>query len=365
MAGGRVAMVSEEIADASSIGGKILVEDEPFTIIGTVPRRYHGTNLNWGKPPRVWIPLQATAIAIPRFRTIDIFHQRAMPWLLITGRLKVGAGVPQAQAEIQTIAAAIAQSSPATNRDVSDVVFSASRAKFWPAYRTSITRSLAVFAVAAGLVLLLTCADLSDLLLNRAVGRRREFAIRLSLGAGRGRLIRQLLTESLLLALPSCAAALGIAYGLGGILARFPNALGLPLALDGGVESRVLCFSMALSVVTTVLIGLAPALQTTRMAVLPALKVSGNAVSGGGRDWLRNSLLVVQVAFSMILLVGGGLFGHSVMRAWSVDLGFRAEGLLTAGFSTPPPGSASAERLRMAQRAFVERLRALPGVENP
>ena len=287
-----------------------------------------------------------------------------MPWLLVTGRLGPGVGVAQAQAEIQTIAAAIAQSAPATNRDISEIVFSASRAKFWPAYRASITRSLTVFAVAAGLVLLLTCANLSNLLLNRAVGRRREFAIRLSLGAGRGRLVRQLLTESLLLALPSCAAALGIAYGLGGILARFPNALGLPLALDGGVENRVLCFCMALSVITTVLFGLAPALQTTRMAVLPALKESGNTVSGGGHDGLRNLLLVVQVAFSMILLVGGGLFGRSVMRAWSVDLGFRAEGLLTAGFSAPPPGSASAERLRSAQQVLIQRLRALPGVES-
>jgi predicted permease len=364
IAAGRVAMVSEEIADAGSIGGKILIEDEPFTIVGIVPKRYHGTNLNWGQPPRVWIPLQAAAIVHPRFRTLDIFHQRAMQWLLVTGRLRPGVGVARAQAEIQTIAAGIAQSAPATNRDISDIVFSASRAKFWPAYRTSITRSLTVFAVAAGLVLLLTCANLSNLLLNRAVGRRREFAIRLSLGAGRGRLVRQLLTESLLLALPSCAAALGIAYGLGGILARFPNAWGLPLALDGGVENRVLCFCMALSVISTVLFGLAPALQTTRMAVLPALKESGNTVSGGGHDWLRNLLLVLQVAFSMILLVGGGLFGRSVMRAWSIDVGFRTEGLLTAGFGAPPPGSASSERMRSAQQVLVERLRAMPGFES-
>jgi predicted permease len=312
----------------------------------------------------VWIPLQAAAIVLPRFRSLDIFHQRAMQWLLVTGRLRPGVSVARAQEEIQTIAAGIAQSAPATNRDISDIVFSASRAKFWPAYRTSITRSLTVFAVAAGLVLLLTCANLSNLLLNRAVGRRREFAIRLSLGAGRGRLVRQLLTESLLLALPSCAAALGIAYGLGGMLARFPNALGLPLALDGGVENRVLCFCMALSVISTVLFGLAPALQTTRMAVLPALKESGNTVSGGGHDGLRNMLLVLQVAFSTILLAGGGLFGRSVMRAWSIDLGFRTGGLLTAGFSAPPPGSASSERMRSAQQVLVARLRAMPGFES-
>jgi hypothetical protein len=116
--------------------------------------------------------------------------------------------------------------------------------------------------------------------------------------------------------------------------------LGLPLALDGGVENRVLCFGTALSVISTVLFGLAPALQTTRMAVLPALKESGNTVSGGG------------------------LFGRSVMRAWSIDLGFRAEGLLTAGFSAPPPGSASSERMRSAQQALVARLRAMPGFES-
>jgi predicted permease len=362
--GGRVAMVSAEIADAGSIGARIVIEDQPFTIVGIVSKRYHGTNLNWGDPPRVWIPLQAAAIVWPRLLAIDIFHQRAMQWLLITGRLKPGFSVTQAQAEIRTIASAIAQSAPATNRDISGVVFSASRSKFWPAYRASITRSLVVFAVAAALVLLLTCANLSNLLLSRAVGRRREFAIRLSIGAGRGRLMRQLLTESVLLSLPSCAAALGIAYGLGGALAHFPNALGLPMALDAGIEDRVLCFCMALSVVTAVLFGLVPALQATRTDVLPALKESGNAVSGGGNDGLRNLFLALQVAFTTILLVGGGLFTRSVLRAWSVDLGFRSEGLLTAAFSVRPPGNESSAGLRRAQEEFMQRLRTAPGVQS-
>jgi predicted permease len=366
-AGGRVAMVSEEIADAGAagakiLGAKILIEGQPFTIVGTVSKRYHGTNLNWGDPPRVWIPLQATAIVYPRFRTIDIFHQRAGQWLLITGRLKPGFSVTQAQAEMQTIAAGIAQSAPAINRDISAAVFSASRSKFWPAYRASITRSLSVFAVAAALVLLLTCTNLSNLLLSRAVGRRREFAIRLSMGAGRGRLLRQLLTESILLSAPSCAAALAIAYGLGRVLAHFPNALGLPLALDSGIESRVLCFCIALSVVTTILFGLAPALQATRTDVLSAMKESGNTVSGGGNHGLRNSLLVLQVSFTTILLAGGGLFGRSVMQAWSVDLGFRTEGLLTAAFSAPPFGAESSSRFRRTQEELRERLRKAAGV---
>jgi predicted permease len=359
-----VAMISEGTGDAGSIGQIILLEDKPFTIIGIVPKRYHGTNLNWGAPPKVWIPLQATALIRPRFRTMGLFEQRSMRWLLITGRLKPGISLSQAQAEVGAIAAGIAREAPKDNRDISENVFSASRAKFWPAYRASITRSLAVFAGASGLVLLLTCANLSNLLLSRGLARQREFAIRMAIGAGRKRLVRQLLTESFLLALPSCLAALVIAFGLGRILAHFPNALGLPLALDGAVENRVLSFCIALSIVTTALFGLVPAFQTTRPDVLPALKESSGTVSSGSQDYLRNLLMAFQVAFSMILLVGAGLFGRSVMRAWSVDPGFRLAGLLTAGFSVPPPESLSTERLRRSQHDFTQRLLEMPGVES-
>ncbi|HEY6989649.1 MAG TPA: ABC transporter permease [Bryobacteraceae bacterium] len=359
-----VAMISEGIGDASSIGQTILLEEKPFTIIGIVPKRYHGTNLNWGAPPKVWIPLQATALVRPRFRTIGFFEHRSMRSLLVTGRLKPGIRLPQAQAEVRAIATGIAREAPKDNRNISENVFSASRAKFWPAYRASVTRSLAVFAGASGLVLLLTCANLSNLLLSRGLARQREFAIRMAIGAGRKRLVRQLLTESFLLSLPSCLVALAIAHSLGRILAHFPNALGLPLALDGGIENRVLFFCIALSIVTTVLFGLMPAFETTRPDVLPALKESGRTLSGGGRHHLRNLLMAVQVAFSMILLVGAGLFGLSVMRGWSMDPGFRLGGLWTVGFSIPPPESASTERLRRSQYDLARRLRKLPVVES-
>jgi predicted permease len=147
-------------------------------------------------------------------------------------------------------------------------------------------------------------------------------------------------------------------------LAHFPNALGLPMALDAGIENRVLYFCIALSVVTTVLLGLAPALKATRTNVLSAMKESGNSVSDGGSNGLRNSFLVVQVAFTMILLAGGGLFGRSVMRAWSVDLGFRTDGLLTAAFSAPPLGNESIARFQRAQEDLRERLRTAAGVRS-
>jgi putative ABC transport system permease protein len=357
-----VALISEELAGSQPIGRILTVEDQPFEIVGVVPRRYHGSNLNWGDPPRVWIPLQPTVNVLPRFRAINIFHQRAAQWLLVTGRLKPGVRAFQAQAQLQTIAANIARNTPATNRDLSAMVYEASHAKFWPSYRTSVTQSLAVFAAGAVLVLLLTCANISSLLLSRSTARRGEFALRLAIGASRTRLVRQLLTESLLLILPSCALALGIAAGFGKILAKFPNAFGLPLALDAGIEIRVLCFCLLLSVLTTLVFGLVPALQTTRAAVLPALRGSGNAFAGGGQDWLRNCLLVLQIAFSMVLLVGGGLFGRSVMHAWSIDVGFNPNGVLTAAFSDPGPGSE--ERLSRAQVELIGKLSSVPGVQS-
>jgi predicted permease len=362
MNSGLVAMISEEIADRQSVGKTLSIEDQTFEIVGVVPRRYHGSNLNWGDPPRVWIPLQATATVLPRFRAINIFHQRAEQWLLVTGRLKPGVLALQAQAEIQAIAVNIARSSPATNRDISARVYEASQAKFWPSYRTSVTQSLVVFAAGAAVVLLLTCANISSLLLSRSTARRGEFAIRLAVGAGRARLVRQLLTESVLLILPSCALALAIAGGFGRVLAKFPNAFGLPLALDAGIDIRVFCFCLVLSVVTALIFGLVPALQSTRPAVLPALRASGNAVAGGGPEWTRNFLLVLQIAFSMVLLGGGGLFGRSVIRAWSIDVGFRTNGVLTTAFSDPGPGAGSAESMWRAQLELIDKLSSIPGV---
>ncbi|MDE3198348.1 MAG: ABC transporter permease, partial [Acidobacteriota bacterium] len=355
----RVAMVSGETANAGAIGSRIAIEGEPFTIVGIVPPRYHGTNLNWGDPPRVWIPLKSVGIVQPRFEAIDIFHRRGAIWLLVTGRLKPGVSVETAQAEMRTLTAAIAQSELAADRDLTAVVFGASGAKFWPSYRQSVSRSLTVFAFAAGMLLILTCANLSNLLLTRAVGRRREFAIRLSIGAQRARLLRQLMTETILLGVPGCGAALAIAYGLGRILTKFPNALGLPLALDARIEPRVLIFCMALSIVASLTFALAPAIRATRTDVLPALKESGNAVSA--KAGARQGLIAVQVAFSVALLIGGGLFIRSVMSAWAIDPGFRAKGLLTAEFFFPANKPAT-ERMRAAQSGLMTRLRTAPGV---
>lgn len=364
-----VAMIGEDFwrknfqGDAGAIGKTIAIEDSAFTIAGVVPRQYRGANLNWGLPPQIWIPLGQTAALVPSFRTLDIFH-RHLPWLVLMGRMRPGVTVGGAQAELQAIAGAVAREEPATNGNLTAMVFEASHSKFWPAYRTSVTQSLAVFAAAAGLVLLLACANVSNLLLERALGRRREFAIRLAIGAGQARLAGQLLTESLLLAAPSVALALVIASGMQRVMLHFPNALGLPLALDLTVESRALAFCLGLSLATTLLFGLAPAVQAARADVLPSLKASGSAASGGGHDRLRQALVVAQVAFSMVLLVGGGLFGRSLLKAYATDLGFRAQGLLTAAFAAPSPGTPESAQLPRLQEALLGQLADMPGVQS-
>jgi predicted permease len=364
-----VAMIGEDFwrqhlqAGPGAIGKTITIEESAFTIVGVVPRQYRGANLNWGLPPQIWIPLQQTATLVPSFRALDIFHQR-LPWLVLLGRLRPGVTVARAQAELQAIASALAQAEPATNRNLTAMVFEASHAKFWPAYRASVTQSLAVFAAAAGLVLLLACANVSNLLLERALGRRREFAIRLAVGAGRARLVSQLLMESLLLVLPSILLALAITTELQRVMLHFPNALGLPLALDLTVESRVLAFCLGVSLVTTLLFGLVPAVEATRTDILPSLKESGSTPSGRGHDWRQQALVVVQVAFSMVLLVGGGLFGRSLLKAYSTDLGFRTQDLLTAAFTTPSPGAPESAPFLRLQQTLLGQLAGQPGIQS-
>ncbi len=356
-----VAMIAEDLwrtrlqADPAAIGKSIAISGLQFTIAGIVPKRVGGLNLNWATPPRIWIPLRAAALVIPRFDRV--FDSRGAIWLVLVGRLNRGVSISAAQAELQAISANIGN-----NRDLSAVVYPLSRSKFWPAYRNDIQTSLTGFGIASGLIMLLACANVSNLLLGRAIARRRELAMRLAIGAGRGRIVRQLLTEAGVLAVLSCGAGLIVADGLMRLLRQFPAALGLTLALDLHIESRALAFCIALSALAILLFGLAPALQTARLAVMPSLKGSGNASAGGRHEWFRGALVALQAAFAMVLLIGGGLYGRTLWKAYSTDLGFRSDHLLTAAFSLPPPGNEAAEQMWRAQRSLLARLPATPGV---
>src|SRR5579883_2705227 len=193
-----VALIAEDLwrarlrADPGIIGRTITISGRPFTVIGVVPKKVTGLNLNWVTPPRVWIPLRATALVLPRFDRV--IERRTAIWLVLTGRLNPGVSLFSAQAELRAVAANIAG-----NRDLTAVLYPLGRSKFWPSYRNDIRTSLTGFGIASGLILLLACANVSNLLLGRVIARRRELAMRLAIGAGRGRIVRQLLTEAALL----------------------------------------------------------------------------------------------------------------------------------------------------------------------
>jgi len=362
-------MLSEDLwssrfgGQPSLLGKTIALENSPFLVIGIVPRSYRGTNLNWGDPPQAWIPLSAIPVVLPRFREFDIFHRRSARWMVMLGRLRQGVSVSESQAELRTIAADLARTEPATNRNITIAAFSASRSKFWPAYRASITQLLTVFAAGAGLVFLLACTNVSNLLLEHALGRRREMATRIALGAARGRLVRQLMAENSLLVVASFSVALLVAYGLDKMLSRFPNAFGIPLALSLNIGNRALLAGLLLSFCTIVLFGLVPALQTSQPDIILSLKESGSApLQGRHGNWLQHALVVLQVAFSAVLLVAGGLFTRSVIRAFRVDLGFRPGGLLVMSYDLPAE-QYSDTRGQLFCEAALRRIASTTGVE--
>ncbi len=338
-----------------AVGRALTIEGRAFTVVGVAPASYRGTNLNWYDPPEVWIPLESAQLVVPRFRQIGIFEHREMRWLVLIGRLRPGTTPSEAQAELETIAAR-----ESAGR-VTALAFSATSAKFWPSYRSVVDRSLLVLVIMAALVLLMACANMTGLLLARGLGRRQEMAIRISMGASRSRLVRQLVVENLLLAVPGFVAAIAAAAGLQRALLKFPTALGVALALDLNLDAPALIFCAFLTFVVAALVGLASARRGSQPVLVPALK-------GGALDQPRSrfvriqpSLVVIQVAVSTILLVATGLLARSLVAAYSTELGYRADHLLTMSMGMSA-ADISTDRSDDRRREFVSRVARLPGV---
>ena len=360
-----VAMISERLwhrrfgGDPAVLGQTIRLENHPFTVVGIVPSRFRGVDLNWGDPPTIWIPIGVVSSIVPSFRTMNLLYTRRI--MLMVGRRKPGVPVEFVAAEMRVLAAKRAQADPASNRDITAVVFPASRAKFWPAYRGTVAGWFGVFGGSGVLLLLLACANVSSLLVERALGRRREMAVRLSIGGSRGRLVRQLLTEGALLAVPSFVLSGAVAECLGRLLLRFPTAFGINLNLELGLEYRVLLPMAAVSLAAAMLFSLAPVLQASRPEMATWLRSSGTAASSVGRPWMRHALVAAQVAFSTMLLVGGGLFGRSLLKAYAIDPGFRPDHLLSLVFN--PPGDFS-PRIGALKQSLLHAAAAQPGVAS-
>ncbi|HSK18917.1 MAG TPA: ABC transporter permease [Longimicrobiales bacterium] len=337
-------------SDSSIIGRGIVLNGSSFTVVGVAAEGFRGPVV---LAPDLWAPVMAA----PLLGMQDgMLTGRRNVWLMAIGRLAPDAGVTQAQAELSTIASRLAQSYPESNLTQGVAVMPMS---LFPGDFQGVVNAFMFFLFAlSGLVLLVAGTNVAGMLLARAAARRREIAVRLAIGASRGRLLRQLLTESVLLFL--IAGALGVLLArwlLTGLMALVPR-LPMQLAIDPQIDVRALSFALAVSLVAGILAGLAPALQSTRPSLVPGLRGEGN----GSRLRLRSGLLVAQMAFSMLLLVVGGLFGRALVQARSIDPGFDPRGvqIATLDFRLTNHDSTSG---RQFADALLERTRTIPGVQ--
>jgi putative ABC transport system permease protein len=336
--------------DPDIVGRTISLSGDPYTVIGVLGAGFDVQE--FGPAPEVWVPFQLDP------NTRDQGHYfRAM------GRLKPGVSLEQGKARMQASAAEYKQKFPTVLQPNDSFSIEPLR----EAVVSNVRSSLLVLVGAVSFVLLIACANVANLLLVRATGRRREIAIRSAIGAGRGRIVRQLLTESVVLSL--VGGALGLALGIAGIRALLAiNTAGLPrIGQDGalvGLDWRVLAFTLAVSVGTGVLFGLIPALQGSRADLSVTLKESG-ARSGTGvrQNKTRSALVVGEVALAVILLVGSALLIRTSIALRLVDPGFDTTNVLTLRMSLTGPRFLESVGVERMVRDGVERLQAIPGVE--
>jgi len=353
-----VAVISHQLwqrrfgGDPAIIGITITLDRRAYTVVGVASERFRGLRL--GSPPEFWLPMTAFTVGV-----------RGDRGLAITGRLKPGVSVDQAQSQIATIGAQLARAYPETNLGTVEApreprpMTVASEARIGPQGSKTFWMVFGLLLAVVGLVLLIACANVGNLLLARASARRREIAVRLAIGASRGRLVRQLLTESLLLALIGAAGALALSVWSSKLLLSLfsPNETG---GLDVGIDWRVLAFTLAVSLLAGVLFGIAPALESSRPDSVEALKVDTGG-HGQRRFTLRQALVVTQVSLSLTLLIVSGLFLQSLRRALAFDPGFASQNLLLASLETR--GAAmSKEQGQVFYRQLLEQIISLPGV---
>jgi putative ABC transport system permease protein len=351
-------------SDPHIIGKTIRLQSQPFTVVGVTAREFVGVTLD---TPSFWAPIMMRDRVIPL--GLGENHRR---WLTerdadsfsLLGRLKPG-GTPQAaQAEMSVIAQQLAQQYPGGNRKTS--VEAKSNASFINLDAKQAPLIVPVL-IAFGLVLLIACANVANLLLARAAMRQKEIGVRLALGASRVRVIRQLMTESALISviggLAGLLAALWVLRTLYHILlARMPD---LPPYLNLELDYRIFGFALLAAVVAGVAAGLAPALQASRPDLTSALKEEGSTFGQHlSQSRLRNGLIVAQIAVSLALLIGAGLLVRNLQRARTIDVGFEPQNLLSVAVNLNVAGPQSAQQQGELRRLLAERLRATPGVKS-
>ena len=332
--------------DSGIVGRSLTLNGESHVVVGVMPARFQFPSSD----DQVWVPVAFTQ---------QEAANRNRHYLQVLARLRPGVSLVQAQSEMSTIAARLQQQYPQSNTDLGATV--------QPLHEHlvgDIKPALLVLLGAVGLVLLIACANVANLLLARAAVRQKEIAVRVALGARRGRLIRQFLTESVLLS--TCGGLVGLAVAYGGLVllkASIPE--NISQARDISMDLKVLGFTFLVSVATGLIFGLAPALQAARFNQIDTLKEGGrDAATGGSGKRLRGLLVTAEVAISLVLLIGAGLLINSFLRLRNVDPGFRTDNLLTMKIVLPEPKYEEMERRSVFYTELINRVQSLAGVRS-
>ncbi|HSM88148.1 MAG TPA: ABC transporter permease, partial [Candidatus Limnocylindrales bacterium] len=347
--------------DRGAIGKSVLLNGQGFTIVGVAPAGFQGTAVLGG--PDMWIPMSMhDGIVTGLVKTF--FNERRFLGFNVVARLKDGVGRQQAQAELHAIAADMERDFPLANKGRSFTVIPLLESSLNPNTRGAFQRAGALMMTVVGIVLLVACFNIANLLLARAAGRRREMSIRVAVGASRNRIVSQLLTEAMVLA--SAGGALGLALAVIGrnVMWRFRPPQLQQADLDLSLDTHVLLFTFLVAIGTGLIFGLVPALQASRPDLVSELKErSGGELYSGRRFKLRDALVAIQVAVCLVALVGAGLFLLSLRNAQQMEAGFDTHNLAMLNFDL---GSLNYEpaRSREFQRRALEAALATPGVKS-
>jgi putative ABC transport system permease protein len=351
-----LAMISEGLwrrkfgSAADIVGKSVTLDGRGYTIVGVVPASFHFAMLGSGGQQDVYVPVGQWKNNLLNSRSAGLgFHG--------IGRLKPGVTIEQAAADMKAITNNLAAAYPDANKGIGASLIPL---KQWVV--GEVRPLLLVLLASVGFVLLIACVNVANLLLARSTGRTHEFAIRAAVGASQGRVLRQMLTESVLLALAGGALGLLLAaWGTRAALGVLPATL--PRAEEIGLDARVLMFTLAISLFAGVLFGLAPALKMSPANLQDSLKESGRG-SSGTRHRVQGVFVVVEMAMALVLLAGAGLMVRSLTRLWNVDPGFNPRNVMTVGVSLPPSMmNAAPEAIRASFREFDEKMASIPGVQ--
>jgi predicted permease len=345
-------------ANPDVVGQTLEINQHPYTIVGVTPAVFQGSQT--GLRSEIWIPIMMEEQLMPQG---DLIHDHHYFWLTALGRLKPGVRPEQAQEEMTLRLKREAKNYPEEHKGHDSV-------SVYPLWRNPfganqfLSTLLPMLMTIAGLVLLLACANVANLMLVRSVVRRREIAIRLSLGANRWRLVRQLLVESLILALAGGLVAFAITFWTAGTFMKFIPKTDFPISLGMRVDHTVLLATMVISVLTGVIFGILPALRASGEAPIAVLKEDTGSASGGMRKArLASALVVAQISLSLLLLICAGLFIRSFMSAQQINPGFNPHNVLIATYDLFTGGYSEASGVEF-DRQLVAKLEAQPGIQS-